>query len=160
MLALRSSSDEPWDRDAPERVLAQAELLRAAMRGGTAGTLLRGRHLGLLCNDVDQPAARLFHIAAEGLGARVSDIAPLQPDPAGGHAGTARLLGRLYDAIECQGLEAAVVAELRTRAGIPVFAGLATDAHPSAWLASRLAGPDPERRRLVLQAVLVRALSS
>jgi len=159
MQALRASSDEPWDRDAPERVLAQAELLRAAVRGGTAGAVLRGRHLGLLCSDVGQPSARLFHLAVEALGARVSDIAPLQPDPHGGHAGTARLLGRLYDAIECQGLEAAVVTELRTWAGVPVFAGLATDAHPSATLVSRLDGPDPERRRVLVQAVLVRALS-
>jgi ornithine carbamoyltransferase len=162
MQALPSSSvDEPWDRDTPEHVLAQAELLLAAARGGTAGALLRGRHLALLCSDAGQPAARLFHVAVEALGARVSDIAPLHPDAAGRHADTARLLGRLYDAIECQGLESTVVAELRSHAGVPVFAGLATDAHPSAWLAARLDAPDPERRRVaLLQAVLVRALSS
>lgn len=155
------TSGEPWPRGMPDLVLGEARALQSAARAGGPRPLLRGRHLGLMCRDADLAAAALFREAACELGARVSQVVPihLDVDPAEAVGDTARLLGRLYDAVECQGLAAPVVSDLRARAGIPVFAGVATDEHPSALLVARLDGAGADRRRYVLQAVLIVSLS-
>jgi ornithine carbamoyltransferase len=152
-----SSTVDSWLGVPPERVLATARSLQAR-RADDAHVPLRGKHFGLLCHDPGAPAALMFRAAAHGLGARVSQVAPLDADAVRTLGATAHLLGRLYDAVECQGLSALVVANLRASAGIPVYGGLATPEHPSARLAERLDGPDGERRLLVLQATLLLSL--
>jgi ornithine carbamoyltransferase len=69
----------------------------------------------------------------------------------------ARLLGRLYDAVACQGLPEKVVTRLRQHTAIPVYDGIASPRHPIARVADMLddLGSQHERRRLVLQAVLL-----
>lgn len=153
-----SSTVDTWLGVTPERVLAAARSLRARRAEGTHAPL-RGKHFGLLCRDPGAPAALLFRAAAHGLGARVSQVAPLDADAVRTLGATAHLLGRLYDAVECQGLSALVVANLRATAGIPVYAGLATPDHPSARLVDALDGPDGDGRLLVLQATLLVTLS-
>ena len=49
-----------------------------------------------------------------------------------------RILTRLYDAIECQGMDAAQVDKLASAAGVPVFDHLASAEHPIARLADLL----------------------
>lgn len=152
-------SFEPWSGRAAELVLAQARALQTAP-GRRGGPLLRGKQLGLLCDDAADPSALLFRRAADGLGAHVSLVRPLhEADASASFDDTARLLGRLYDAIECQGPAAALVQLLRERIGIPVFAGSASPEHPSARLAEQLEGSPDERRERVLQALLIVALS-
>ena len=144
-----------------EALLASARLLYRAEAGSDTEGLLRGKILGLVCDSESDADAMLFRQAAVALGASVSHIRPDLAPPGGatgnGPLRTARLLGRLYDAIECQGLAPALVRQLASEAGVPVFDGLATLAHPSARLAAELAGPDPvERKRLlIVQAVLL-----
>jgi ornithine carbamoyltransferase len=147
-----------------EGLLASARLLQRAERGAETGGLLRGKNLGLVCDSQEDADAILFREAAAGLGASVSHIRP-DLAPRGGAAGTgllrtARLLGRLYDGIECQGLAPAWVRQLGRDAGVPVFDGLASPTHPTARLAQGLAGADsPTRKRqLIVQAVLLLAL--
>ena len=140
-------------------VLASARLLQRADPGSDTESLLRGKNLGLVCDSETGADAILFREAAAALGASVSHIRPdlAPPDGATGPLRTARLLGRLYDGIECQGLAPALVRQLAREAGVPVFEGLATCAHPSAQLARQLPGADsPERkRRLIVQAMLL-----
>jgi ornithine carbamoyltransferase len=155
---LRSDTVDPWLGASPERVLGTARGLQAR-RGEAGHQPLRGKHFGLLCSDPGAPAGLLFRVAAHGLGARVSQVAPLDADAVRALGATAYLLGRLYDAIECQGLSALVVANLRAQAGIPVYGGVATPEHPSARLADALEGNAGERRLLVLQAMLLVSLS-
>lgn len=136
-------------------------LKRAALDGLTHRPLL-GRNLGLIGRLEDAPEAALFAAAARELGARVVWLpdAPGGPDAAA--SDTARLMGRLYDAIECQGLPPEHVAWLREHTGVPVFDGLAGDAHPSAAVAAALDGgaQDALNRRCVLQAVLLATMGS
>ena len=53
-------------------------------------------------------------------------------------ADTARVLGRMYDAIEYRGSEQAAVEELARCAGVPVYNGLTAEWHPTQMLADFL----------------------
>lgn len=144
-------------------VLEQAAALWRAGRGGQARPWLKGRRLGLLCDDAGSADALLFRRAADELGAHVSHVKPTLTErtPAREVEATAKLLGRLYDALECQGLAHDVVLQLRLAAGVPVFEGLATDQHPTAGWAARLGAevPPDAARCAVIEAVLVETLN-
>jgi ornithine carbamoyltransferase len=88
---------------------------------------LRGRKLCLMAEDPDSPAARLFREVATGLGAHVAHVRPSLSELSTPQElrDTARMLGRLYDAIECQGMPTAVIRQLANEAGVAVFEGLA-----------------------------------
>jgi ornithine carbamoyltransferase len=143
-------------------VLDTADSLRRAARSGRSHPLLRGRNIGLMCPADDGHDALFFHHGAADLGAHVAHIRPSlseQSTPAEVKY-TARMLGRLYDAIECQGMALSVVRQVHQEAGIPVFDGIACRDHPVAALAELLGGDTPEdNRRFVLQAVLLRTIT-
>jgi len=147
-----------------EVLLASARQLQRAGAGAGAETLglLRGKNLGMVCANEDGAEATLFRAAASALGATVSNVRPslAESDTRAGLLRTARVLGRLYDGIECQGLAPSLVRQLGQGAGVPVFDGLASPRHATARLASLLEGADPiERKRLLMvQAVLLFAL--
>ena len=141
-------------------IVARArELGQSARIGRAAPTLLLGRNLGLLGIGADTESAALFHRAALALGARVAELRCdlTEHSSALEVERTARTLGQLYDAVECQGMPEALVRDLRTHAGIPIFDAIAAPGHPSAALAELLdADASPaDRRQLVLQAVLL-----
>ena len=71
------------------------------------------------------------------------------------------MLGKLYDAIECQGMDAGLLLQLRLGCGVPVFDTLAaTHAMSSALVQALEAAAMPEdRSRLLLQARLLNALT-
>ena len=149
-------------------VLDNARALQLAAEAGELRALLRGRKLGLLCEadceaDCDGDAA-LFRRAAVELGAHVAHIRPslTELSTAQEVQHTARMLGRLYDAVECQGMATALVRQLRRDAGVPVYDGIASREHPSAELAESLgAGGSPaDRRRFVLQAALLQTIAN
>ena len=150
---------QPLPRYDPAAVLASARALQHAATVGTTRPLLRGKKLGLLCDADGSDDAVLFRRAAVELGAHVAHIRPSlstasAPDEI---RYTARMLGRLYDAVECEGLAPALVARLSADAGVPVYDGLADAAHPTAQLAALLgdATAAADNRRFVLQAVLL-----
>ena len=146
----------PSERNA---LVASARALKRAALAGCTQPLLRGKNIGLLCEAQDSGDADLFRRAATELGAHVARI---RPSVSGLLASkdvqhTARMLGRLYDAIECQGLSAELVQRVRSDAGVPVFDAIASASHPSAALAALLDGgaDEPDNRRYLLQALLV-----
>jgi len=146
-----------------ELVLANARRLQQALDPRQRQALLRGKNLALMCESAASADAIRFSEAAGQLGAQVAylraGLADLRLDDMRRH--TARMLGRLYQGIECQGLPADIVAELGREAGIPVYDGVATAAHPFAHLAQRLDDRCSleENRQLVVQAVLVSSLA-
>jgi ornithine carbamoyltransferase len=140
-------------------VLAGARTLQRARRAGTATSCLRGKNIALVVESADGVDARRFCRAARELGANVAHIRPslsrLGNPQEVRH--TAEILGRLYDAIACEGMSHDDVRRIRRDAGVPVYENAASDAHPTAGLADRLGGEDdPEDcRHYVLQAVLL-----
>jgi len=142
-----------------ELVLGNARLLEGRTSPLERQSLLRGKNLALICAAANDADALLFQRAALDLGAHVAHIRPdlSEPSTSAVFKHTARMLGRLYQAVECQGLPPAVVAEVGREAGIPVYDGLAGRDHPLAHLARFLDGDGEEERnrRLIVQAVLV-----
>lgn len=144
-------------------VLDNARALQQATEAGELRTLLRGRKLGLLCGDGGDDDALLFCRAAAELGAHVAHIRPSLTELSSPQevSHTARMLGRLYDAVECQGMSAALVHQMGVDAGVPVFDGVASHAHPTARLANLIAGnaSQLDKRCIVVQAVLLSTIS-
>ena len=105
-----------------------------------------------MCDRAGCDCGAAFDAAASQLGARVSRIqadAALSPD-------TARILGHLYDAIDCEHVPAKVLSSLRQQAGVPVYEGLGREDHPVLQLLGAGAGADD--RRFLLQALLISTL--
>jgi ornithine carbamoyltransferase len=140
-----------------EALLTQARALQRAAQAGATQPLLRGKNLGLLCAAPDGADALLFRRAATELGARVSHVLPSLSETSTAQevAHTARMLGRLYDALECQGMPPSLVGRIGQAAGVPVYDGIATPEHPTARLADQLEGGTVENRRFVVQASLL-----
>jgi ornithine carbamoyltransferase len=158
---------DAFDRMSPEAedaVVAQALALQRAALSGSTQPLLRGKNYGLLCDGVDDAGdAALFRQAATELGAHVAHIrASLTASSTLQEVQhTARMLGRLYDAIECQGLAPDLVQQVAQAVDVPVYDGVASLVHPTAGLASRLGEESPAQdcRRFVVQAVLLGSMA-
>lgn len=152
------------DLPQPAEAAALLRQARALARADAAGgQLMAGKQLALLSPDCGDADALEFVQAARALGAHVSFVQP-GLDAASSEPqidAMARVLGRLYDAVECQHLPAELVRRIARGAGIPVFAGLAMPEHPTATLAAALDGDAPPqvKRRSILQAALLVSLA-
>ena len=145
-------------------VLAQALALQCAALAGPPQALLRGKNFGLLCESEGATGeAAMFRRAVTELGAHVAHIRASLPEFSTPQEveHTARLLGRLYDAVECQGMPSALVRQLGNAVDMPVYDAVASQRHPTARLADQLGPESPaeDRRRFVLQAVLIGSLT-
>ena len=161
LIPLRSASLEQLSPPVLDILLGNARLLQAPGAPSRAKPLLRGKKLALLCDSEEGADAHLFRDAASDLGAHVSHIRPRFSDVRGPHdvEQTARLLGRLYDGIECQGLAPTLVEVVKREAGVPVYDGLASTNHPTVRLACLLSDDGAKDvRQLVVQTCLVSTL--
>ncbi|WP_298213548.1 ornithine carbamoyltransferase [Acidocella sp.] len=111
--------------------------LKAAKRGGYEAQRLKGKALALIFEKDSTRTRSGFEVAAYDQGAHVTYMGP-----SGSHIGhkesvkdTARVLGRMYDAIEFRGFAQADVELLARHAGVPVYNGLTDSAHPTQVLA-------------------------
>jgi ornithine carbamoyltransferase len=120
-------------------LLSTAAMLKRTGPRADGWSPLRDRHVALLCSGSSN-VAPAFRRAVTELGGTVS---LLNADEWRLRAGdripdAARLLGRLYDAIDCCDLPAEVIEQIEAHSGVPVFNGLATGDHPLAPLAELL----------------------
>ncbi|MFI2371828.1 ornithine carbamoyltransferase [Streptomyces sp. NPDC018833] len=114
--------------------------LKAAKRAGAEVQRLRGKNIALIFEKSSTRTRCAFEVAAADQGASTTYI-----DPSGSHIGskesakdTARVLGRMFDAIEFRGDAQETVEELAGYAGVPVYNGLTDDWHPTQMLADVL----------------------
>jgi len=121
-------------------LLQLAQSLKAAKYAGTESYRLEGREIALIFEKTSTRTRAAFEVAAHDQGAHVTYL-----DPTGsqlGHkesiADTARVLGRMYDAIEFRGSAQDDVEELARYAGVPVYNGLTNEWHPTQMLADFL----------------------
>lgn len=144
-------------------LVTYARTLQRFAQTGQRQLLLRGKNLGLLCESDENEEAQRFRRAATELGARVAHVRPelSASSSRADIADTGRMLGRLYDGIECLGLESTVVKRLGAAANVPVYDGIASRRHPTAMLAAQLGTEHPldESHRFMVQAVLLSTLN-
>jgi len=114
--------------------------LKAAKYGGYERPRLKGKNIALIFEKSSTRTMCSFEVAAMDQGAGVTYLGP-----SGSQIGhkesmkdTARVLGRIYDAIEYRGFGQKVVEELAAHAGVPVFNGLTDEWHPTQMLADLL----------------------
>lgn len=135
LLSLREESPEEI-----RHLLDLAARLKAARRAGTEERRLTGRHIALVFEKTSTRTRSAFEVAAHDQGAATTFLDPHNSQI--GHKesikDTARVLGRMYDAIQYRGSDQSVVEELAAYAGVPVYNGLTDDWHPTQMLADAL----------------------
>ena len=114
--------------------------LKEAKRDRREEQHLRGKNIALIFEKDSTRTRCAFEVAAYDQGAHVTFIGP-----SGSHMGrkesvkdTARVLGRMYDAIEYRGFGQEIADELAAHAGVPVYNGLTDEWHPTQILADFL----------------------
>src|ERR687897_1218959 len=114
--------------------------LKAAKREGREEQQLVGKEIALIFEKDSTRTRCAFEVAAYDQGAHVTFIGP-----SGSHMGhketvkdTARVLGRMYDAIEYRGFGEDTAEELAKWAGVPIYNGLTDEWHPTQMLADFL----------------------
>ena len=114
--------------------------LKRAKYAGTEQQKLKGKNIALIFEKTSTRTRCAFEVAAYDQGAQVTYIDPNSSQI--GHKesmkDTARVLGRMYDAIEYRGFKQEIVDKLAEYAGVPVFNGLTDEFHPTQMLADVL----------------------
>ncbi|MDW5317492.1 ornithine carbamoyltransferase [Rhizobium sp. PL01] len=118
-------------------LLQLAAELKAAKQAGTEQPRLSRRNIALIFEKDSTRTRTGFEVAAYDQGAHVTYLGP-----SGSHIGhkesmkdTARVLGRMYDAIEYRGFGQTIAEVLAKNAGVPVYNGLTNETHPTQTLA-------------------------
>src|SRR6187399_1650520 len=121
-------------------LLDLAAELKAAKEAGHEEQKLAGKEIALIFEKDSTRTRCAFEVAAYDQGAHVTFIGP-----SGSHMGsketvkdTARVLGRMYDAIEYRGFAQETAEQLAEFAEVPVYNGLTDDWHPTQTLADFL----------------------
>jgi ornithine carbamoyltransferase len=114
-------------------LLDLAAALKRAKRAGVERPTLAGRHVALIFEKTSTRTRCAFEVAAGDQGAFTTYLGP-----SGSQIGhkesmkdTARVLGRMYDAIEYRGFGQAQAQTLAEHAGVPVWNGLTDEFHPT-----------------------------
>lgn len=131
-------------------LLNLAAELKSARYVGTERPRLRGKHIALIF-EKDSTRTRIgFEIAAADQGMHATYLGPT-----GTHLGhketakdTARVLDRIYDAIEYRGFSQETVQILADHASVPVYNGLTDEFHPTQILADFLTMQEHSAKRL------------
>jgi len=122
-------------------MLDLARDLKRAKYNGTEQQRLKGKNVALIFEKTSTRTRCAFEVACYDQGAHVTYLWP-----SGSQIGhkesmkdTARLLGRMFDAIEYRGYSQDMVEnELAAYAGVPVYNGLTDEFHPTQMLADVL----------------------
>ena len=127
----------------PEEIEGLIDLaadLKAKKKAGIPHRLCEGKSIALIFEKTSTRTRCAFEVAAADLG-----MHPTYLDPTGSQIGkkesiadTARVLGRMHDAIEYRGFGQEIVEELAKYAGVPVYNGLTNEFHPTQILADFL----------------------
>jgi ornithine carbamoyltransferase len=114
-------------------LLQLTEELKLEQRSGPQRPRLEEANIAVIFEKASTRTRCAFEVAAHQQGAHVTYL-----DPSGSHMGhkesakdSARVLGRMFDAIEYRGFSQATVEALAAHAGVPVWNGLTDEWHPT-----------------------------
>lgn len=117
-----------------------AENLKSLKKRGVPVDVLRGRNIALIFEKTSTRTRCSFEVAASdlGMGATYLDPKASQIGKKESIKDTARVLGRMFEAIEYRGFGQSIVEELAKYSGVPVINGLTNEYHPTQMLADML----------------------
>ena len=120
--------------------LRVAALLKEKKKRGEAHDFLRGKNIALIFEKTSTRTRCAFEVAAADLGMHAVYL-----DPKSSQIGkkesiedTAKVLGRMFDAIEYRGYGQEIVEALAKYSSVPTFNGLTNESHPTQILADLL----------------------
>ena len=120
-----------------QELLDLSKKLKDDKKSGKEDKKLMGKNIALIFEKDSTRTRCSFEVAAYDQGAHVTYLGP-----SGSQIGkkesikdTARVLGRMFDAIEYRGYGQKVVEELAEHSGVSVWNGLTTEFHPTQILA-------------------------
>lgn len=121
-------------------LLDLATQLKSDKKNHTETQYIIGKQIALIFEKTSTRTRCAFEVAARDQGAFTTYL-----EPSGSQIGhkestqdTARVLGRMFDAIEYRGFSQNIVEELAQFAGVPVYNGLTDEFHPTQMLADLL----------------------
>lgn len=131
-------------------LLRLAASLKQAKYGGYEGQRLKRKNIALIFEKDSTRTRTGFEVAAYDQGAHVTYLGPsgTQIGKKESMKDTARVLGRMYDAIEYRGFAQEQAETLSTYAGVPVYNGLTDEFHPTQILADFLTMREYTRKHL------------
>ncbi|MDA3880752.1 MAG: ornithine carbamoyltransferase [Prolixibacteraceae bacterium] len=129
-----------YSRDEIAALLSLADKLKKDKQNGKEKKHLKGKNIALIFEKSSTRTRCAFEVASYDQGAHVTYLGPTGSQI--GHKesmkDTARVLGRMYDAIEYRGYGQEIVEVLAKHAGVPVINGLTDEFHPTQILADFL----------------------
>ncbi len=133
-----------------EHLLDLSHKLKREKFSGIEDMRLSGKNIALIFEKTSTRTRAAFEVSAYDQGAHVTYFGPAtsQLEHKESIKDTARVLGRMYDAIEYRGYGQVVVEELAKYAGVPVINGLTEEFHPTQVLADFLTMQEHSPKRL------------
>ena len=119
-------------------LLDLAHQLKKAKKAGRIGKTLEGKNIVLLFEKTSTRTRCAFEVAALDEGGHVAFLSNSQMGKKESVEDTAKVLGRMYDAIEFRGFKQETVEDLMKYSGVPVYNGLTDVDHPTQTLADFL----------------------
>jgi ornithine carbamoyltransferase len=125
-------------------LVEEAGRFRLEKRQGTTSQRLAGRNIALIFEETSTRTRSAFEVAAHDEGGHVTYLGPGESQLGVKESvkDTARVLGRMFDAIEYRGNAQEAVDTLGEFAGVPVWNGLTSIWHPTQMLADILTMTD------------------
>ncbi|MCI5849774.1 MAG: ornithine carbamoyltransferase [Lachnoclostridium sp.] len=129
-----------YSKEEIEYLLDLAAELKDKKKKGIPVDIHRGKNVALIFEKTSTRTRCSFEVAANdlGMGSTYLDPKASQIGKKESIADTARVLGRMFDAIEYRGYGQEIVEELADKAGVPVWNGLTNEFHPTQLLADML----------------------
>ncbi len=109
--------------------------LKAKKKRGELGEELKGKNIVLIFDKTSTRTRCSFEVGAVDEGAHVTYLSNSQMNKKESLEDTAKVLGRMYDAIEYRGFGQDIVENLARYSGVPVWNGLTDVDHPTQVLA-------------------------
>lgn len=109
--------------------------LKAKKKAGVCGEELKGKNIVLIFDKSSTRTRCSFEVAALDEGAHVTYLSNSHMNKKESLEDTAKVFGRMYDAIEYRGFGQNVVEDLAKYSGVPVWNGLTDVDHPTQVLA-------------------------
>ena len=119
-------------------MLDLAHELKAKKKSGVLGEELKGKNIVLIFDKSSTRTRCSFEVAAADEGAHVTYLSNSHMNKKETIEDTAKVFGRMYDAIEYRGYGQDIVEDLARYSGVPVWNGLTDTDHPTQVLADFL----------------------